>query len=136
MWSDSLRVAVYDQTGEKQRTVDVPFEAVPVTETDREQVMKGWSSEHRAAVESEIPDTKPAFDRFLIDDTGRYWFKRPTEDHERADWWIVNPKAERVSVVSLPSDVHLMAVRGGYAYGRTVSEEGAPALVRYRIEEG
>lgn len=116
-WNDSLGVASYDGDGQLLRTVDIPSHAVPVTEEDREAVMGEWSPDHQTLLRSEIPDTKPAFDRFLIDDAGRYWFKRPTEDHERAAWWVADPETQHVDVVSLPSVTNLMVVRDGYAYG-------------------
>lgn len=99
VWSDSLRVRIYDRVGKQLRRVNIPFEAVPVTDADRERVLENYDSHGRSIVEPEMPDTKPAFYRFLIDDRGRYWFKRPTDDRERVDWWIVEVDARRVLTV-------------------------------------
>lgn len=134
-WSDSLRVSVYSRAGNRLRVVEIPFAPVPVTDEDREQALEGRRAESRAMVEGDIPDTKPAFDDFLIDGEGRYWFKRPTADPDTTDWWIADPSAQRVRAAPLPSTVDLMAVRGEHAYGRAQSPEGAPALVRYRVDE-
>lgn len=133
-WGDSLRIAVYNQDGERQRTVRIPFEPIPITEEDIEKALEGWSR-GRALVRRNIAETKPAFTDFLMDGQGRYWFKRPTADGERADWWIADPATRRVDVFSLPRTVDLLDVMNGYAYGRTHTEVGAPALVRYRFEE-
>lgn len=132
-WSDSLGVRTYEMDGTLQRTVDIPFEPVPVTETDREQALADYSKKRRAAVEDEIPTTKPAFDQFLVDDEGHYWFGRPTANPDSTNWWVADPEQKRVVTTTLPSDVRLHKVTNGRAYGQTTTENGAPALVRYRI---
>lgn len=134
-WSDSLRVRSYDESGRLLGAIAVPFEAVLVTGADWERVMDGWSSERRAALRSVVRDTKPAFTRFLIDDERRYWFKRPTDDRERVDWWIVDADERRVLTGRMPAHVDFSVVRDGYAYGTIEgSDERLPAVVRYRVE--
>ena len=132
-WGDSMTVKVYDQTGSLRDSVDVPFEPVPVTEADRKRALSGRSTEGKAAVKSEIPATKPAFIHFLVDDEGRYWFGRPTAHPDSTDWWIALPDEKRVVTETLPAEVELLTVKNGRAYGRTTTEMGAPALVRYQI---
>lgn len=133
-WSDSLGVSVYDMDGKLHRTIDIPFESVPVTEADRERELSGQSAESRAAVEDKIPSTKPAFDDFLVDDEGRYWFGRPTADPDSTDWWVAWPEEKRVVTAMLPSEVDLEVVKDGRAYGETTTDAGAPVLVRYRVQ--
>lgn len=129
----SLHVTAYDREGRVRREVEIPFESVPVTEADRKRVLEGQSKESRATVEGQIPSTKPAFEQFLVDDEGRYWFGRPTSNPDSTDWWVADPGEKRVVTATLPSEVRLMAVKDGRAYGRTTTEAGAPALVRYRV---
>jgi hypothetical protein len=133
-WSDSLGVRVYGSGGELRRTVDLPYEPVPITEEDRERALEDYSEEARAAVLEEIPETKPAFKQFLVDDQGRYWFGRPTTDPDSTDWWVADPDDKRIMTTTLPSTVEIEAVRDGSVYGQTTTDAGAPVLVRYRIE--
>ncbi len=109
-WSDSLGVRTYGPDGTLRRTVDIPFDPVPVTEADREQALVDHSKEGKAAVKSEIPSTKPAFTDFLVDDKGRYWFGRPTATPDSTDWWVAWPEEHRVVTTTLPSDVELHEV--------------------------
>lgn len=132
-WSDSLTVMTYDRTGRPQDTVDIPYEPVPVTEADRKQALSGRSAESKAAVQNEIPSTKPAFNHFLVDDKNRYWFGRPTANPDSTAWWMAQPGEQRVGTTTLPSEVQIMTVRNGRAYGRATTESGAPALVRYDV---
>jgi hypothetical protein len=84
-------------------------------------------------VEDKIPATKPAFEHFLVDDEGRYWFGRPTANPDSTAWWVAWPEEERIVTTTLPSEVQLHEVTNGRAYGQTTTENGAPLLVRYRI---
>jgi hypothetical protein len=132
-WSDSLGVRTYGPDGTLRHTVDIPFEPVPVTEADRERELSGRSKESKAAVEDKIPATKPAFEHFLVDDVERYWFGRPTANPDSTDWWVAWPDEQRVGTTTLPSEVQLLEVTNGRAYGQTTTENGASALVRYRV---
>lgn len=133
-WSDSLDVQTYDADGRHRRTTDIPFEPVPVTESDREETLDGRPPESVAAVENKIPETKPAFDHFLVDDEGRYWFGRPTSTPDSTAWWVATPEDKRVVTTTLPSEVEILTVKDGRTYGRTTTETGAPTVVRYRVD--
>lgn len=134
--SGSLHVATYDQQGVKQRSIEIPFDPIPVRLEDLEIALKDRSKAERAAVREHIPDTKPAFEYFLVDDEGRYWFGRPTAHPDSVAWWVAQPDEQRVVTGTLPDEVRLMTVRDGHAYGRTTTEDGAPALVRFRVSTG
>lgn len=133
-WSDSLRVVRYTREGAVQDVIEIPFEYVPVTENEREEALGDRSGEDRTLVEEKMPSTKPAFDHFLIDDRGRYWFGRPTTDPDSTDWWLTDPEEKRVETGTLPSEVRLEVVTDGHAYGQTTTDNGAPVLVRYEVE--
>lgn len=133
-WSDSLQVTVYDPEGTKQRETEIPFDPVPVTAANRRELLEDRSEEARRVIGEHLPDTKPAFDHFLVDDEGRYWFGRPTAHPDSLSWWHADPTEQRVVTAKLPSKVQFLEVKGGFAYGRTTTESGAPALVRYQID--
>lgn len=133
----TLAVDIYARDGLRVDTVAIPYTPVPVTGRDvayeKERYDNEWAS--RMIDNADLDDTKPVFSTLLVDDRGQLWFKRATDDPEQADWWIADPTAEQVAVVSLPSEIDLMAVRDGYAYGRAQNTGSAPALVRYRIQK-
>lgn len=131
--SDSLRATSYGLDGTAGRTVRIPFELVPASEDDVEQQVERYPSSFRAKLESAARSTKPAFRQLLVDDQGRYWFGRPTADPDSTAWWVAWPDERRVVTATLPSEVEVVVVKDGHAYGRTTTENGAPALVRYRV---
>jgi len=132
-YGDSLTATAYGPTGRAERTVRVPFESVPpVTDDEIENRLKD-RTRGREEVRTAIPDSKPAFTQFLVDDEGRYWFGRPTATPDSTAWWVARPDEKQVATTTLPSTVRLLTVEDGAAYGRTTTEDGAPALVRYRI---
>ena len=133
--SDSLTVKVYGPTGQPEQTVQVPFEsAPPVTDKEIAEELEG-RTRGREQVRTKIPDTKPAFTQFLVDDQGRYWFGRPTANSDSTAWWMAAPEAKWVRTDTLPSKVRILTVQNGHAYGTTTTETGAPALVRYEIQQ-
>ncbi|MFB6230740.1 MAG: hypothetical protein ABEL04_06240 [Salinibacter sp.] len=132
-WSDSLTALAYGPTGQPERTVRVPFESVPpVTDDEIAEALDG-RTRGREQVRKKIPDSKPAFTQFLVDDEGRYWFGRPTATPDSTAWWVAWPEEQRVATTTLPSEVQLTVVKNGQAYGQMTTENGAPAVVRYRV---
>ena len=132
-YGDSLTVTAYGSTGQPERTVCVPFEsAPPVTDEEIETVLAD-RTRGREEVRSEIPASKPAFTQFLVDDDGRYWFGRPTANPDSTAWWVAVPETKRVMTDTLSSDVRILTVQDGRAYGTTTMDMGAPAVVRYRV---
>ena len=132
-WSDSLTVTAYDSNGQPQRTVSTPFKSVPVTDAEIEEALEGRTRD-RDLLQRHIPESKPAFERFLIGPDGRYWFKRVTVTPDTADWWITDPEARQVDVVSLPRTVDLLHIGEEQVYGRSQGGGAPPTLVRYCIK--
>lgn len=131
-WGDSLAVKAYGLEGNLHREPDIASDPVPVTDKEIDSALEG-RSRGREQVRNMIPASKPAFKHFLVDDEGRYWFGRPTSDPDSTAWWVAQPDEQRVVTDTLSSTVRLMTIKSGHAYGRTTTEMGAPALVRYQI---
>jgi len=133
-YGDSLTVTAYDATGQPERTVRVPFASTPsVTDDEIADALKD-RTRGREQVKSKIPASKPAFDQFFVDADGRYWFGRSTANADSTAWWVAMPSEKRVVTKTLPSTVEILAVKNGQPYGRTKTEAGAPALLRYQIQ--
>lgn len=139
-WGDSLKVNRYAPTGQRKEVVSIPFDPVPVTEKEIDEELESRPSElggHSVSwdfLRDHMPATKPAFNHFLVDGEGRYWFGRPTANPDSTAWWVAMPDEKRVVTETLSSDVEILTVQNGQAYGRTTTDMGAPALVRYRIQ--
>lgn len=132
--NDSLTVRTYDAEGMLRRVAEIPFEPIPITNADLEREFSNWSSADDVGyVRDLIPSTKPAFKHFLVDDEGRYWFGRPTANPDSMAWLVAWPEEKRIVTDTLPSEVEILTVQDGYAYGKTVTKAGAPVVIRYRI---
>jgi hypothetical protein len=131
--NDSLRVSSYSLAGSLTAHSTLSFDPVPVTAEERKERLERFPDEDRASIRDALPDTKPAFNHFLVDDAGRYWVGRPTADPDSTAWWVATPEKKRVVTDTLPSEARILAIRDGRAYGRATTEMGAPALVRYEI---
>jgi hypothetical protein len=135
-WGDSLAAFAVEADRGLREAVRIPFDPVPVTAAEIRRAMDTGNRRQIAPdeVRERIPDTKPAFERYLVDDTGRHWFGRPTASPDSIDWWVADPNEKTVVTAILPSRVYLMTISGGSAYGLKMTDAGAPALVRYRVE--
>jgi hypothetical protein len=92
-------------------------------------------AELRGPIEAALPETKPAFTDLIVADDGQLWVKRPAKraEADTTTWWVLRPGPKTVQEVRLPSEVDVEVVQDGRAYGTTTTENGAPALVRYRV---
>jgi len=131
--NDSLRITSHSLDGSPAAPTRLPFESVSISDEERKERLDQFPDEHRSQIRDAVPATKPAFDHFLVDDEARYWFGRPTANSDSTAWWIVMPNKKAVVTETLSSDVAILTVKNGRAYGRTTTEMGAPALVRYQI---
>jgi sugar lactone lactonase YvrE len=132
-WSDSLTVTAYGSAGQPERTVRVRLASTPPVTDDEIAAALDDRPRGREQIKNEIPASKPAFNQFLVDDEGRYWFGRPTATPDSTAWWVATPDDKRVATTTLPSKVEILSVTNGQAYGKTTTEMGAPALVRYDV---
>ncbi|WP_146110097.1 hypothetical protein [Salinibacter sp. 10B] len=133
-YGDSLMVTAYGPTGRPERTIRVPFASVPPVTDGEIAAALSDRTRGREEIQNAIPASKPAFNQFLVDDEGRYWFGRPTATPDSTAWWVAAPDEKRVVTDTLPSSVRILTVRDGHAYGRGTTEAGAPVLVRYTID--
>lgn len=132
-WSDSLAASRYDFDGILQQQVSIPHELIPVSNRELEDLLADRNEAFQDLMREGARATKPAFDGLLVDDEGRLWFKRSTEDEDEAAWWRVDLDQRRIQTTTLPERVELLQVRDGRAYARTESEQGEPALVRFHV---
>ncbi len=132
--NDSLRVTSHSFDGPPAPPTRLPFERISISDQERTNRLEKFPDEHRSKIRNAIPATKPAFDHLLVDDESRYWFGRPTANADSTAWWVAMPSEKRVVTETLPSEVEILAVKNGQAYGRAKTEAGAPALVRYQVQ--
>lgn len=136
-WADSLRVVAHSIDDTSEVVASVPTERVPVTTAARDSALSGISSDMRSMIESAMPGSKPAFTDLVVADDGQLWVERPVTapNAETVRWWVLDPETKTIHEVELDADVDLEVVQNGNAYGSTTTKLGAPAVVRYQIEQ-
>jgi hypothetical protein len=136
-WTDSLQVRATALDGTTEVIAHVPTESVPATEADRDSALAPIErADIRQQFADAFPQTKPAFTDLVVGDDGRLWVERPAKSasSDTVPWWILEPETQTIHQVRLPREVELEAVQDRKAYGKTTTEKGAPALVRYRVQ--
>jgi hypothetical protein len=138
-WTDSLRISAQALNGTSETVASVPTAPLPIQKADRDSALSSLrdnlGSDMTEMIRSALPDTKPAFNQFVVDDKEQLWVERPTKasvSHHR--WWILNSTSKTIYEVQVPSEVDLEVAQNGMAYGTTETEMGAPAIVRYRLD--
>lgn len=133
-WNDSLSFTTFGADGTPTDSLQIPFDPIPVTSEDRGRELKGLPpGAPTAEIRQKIPSTKPAFNDFLVDDEGRYWFGRPTSHPDSIEWWVAVPDRQRLVTTTLPTSEYLLTVTRRHAYVRSTNDEGAPVLKQYRV---
>ena len=136
-WTDSLQIQATALDGTTEVIAHVPTAPVSVTDADRDSALSPIErTDIRQQFTDAFPQTKPAFTDLVVANDGRLWVRRPAEDatSDTVPWWILDPETQTIHQVRLPRDVALAVVQDGKAYGKTTTEMGAPAVVRYRME--
>lgn len=149
--SSSQQAAAYslfrlDLAGDTVQQVEVPFELVEVTATDREALARAMTSpdpsdEGFAArvrdVESAVewPQYFPAFETVLAGRDGSVWVKRHLRRGGAVRWDVFNADFEERGHVFLPEalDVRLVSLR--WVYGIELDEYDVPRVVQFDVAE-
>ena len=119
--NDSLNISIANAVGEVERSIRLQLQLEPVTRAEiQERLAIQSASIQRQIRDAGIPDTKPAYSTFRVDDQGRLWVKgRTTEDDTFAPWLVVNQTGSVVGEAVLPRNVSLMVIKSGKAYARS-----------------
>lgn len=82
----------------------------------------------------DLPETKPAFQTFIVDDDNRLWVMSPTEDAELNEWWVLDENGEKLAEFNRPASDRIRTVKNGHAYiVETDEETGLQEVVKYRF---
>ncbi len=136
-WNDSISVAIHTIKGNLEGRIRYSHQPIPVTQEEIDDHMKDMSvSDRKVFREADLPETKPAYSTFVVDDQGRIWVKHTrTEETTFVSWTVVNSESEAVYEVVLPARVNLRVVKENRAYGRAREEGGAPYVIVYKLGE-
>ena len=88
--------------------------------------------------EDEIPGTFPAFDGIAVDGLGNRWVRRAGADSLHTAFDVFDAGGRFLGPVVAPRNIpaYNIAWTDDAVYFTSESEEGTPAVARYRIEKG
>ncbi len=139
IWGDFLRMEyalhIHDQAGNHIRTLTREYDALPITQNDKEALLRLMFGEGPPPPQWDIrfPDQYPPFSGFSCDDGGRIYVKVHVkvgaEAGERYD--VFDSEGRYAARISLP--VPLMVLKKGLLYTITENEDGFREVKRFRM---
>ncbi|MEX1212569.1 MAG: 6-bladed beta-propeller [Balneolaceae bacterium] len=138
--SDSLLIRLYSEHGRNVAKLTATPPMTELTESHLDSIADARDSPvYRRLLDDVIrvagrPDYWPAFDYFLIDDSGRFWVKLLHPGKSEQTWWVFDPEGKLMWDFQLSIDVDLHQIKGDHVYGLSQSGGGLATIIRYRIE--
>ena len=134
-YNDSIRISMVSSDGSDQGVISHDVEPIPVTGAELQKERHSQSAAFQELLDTRPPhETKPAFETFVINESGHVWVKLSSaEGSMDATWLALNRESEAVGQTTLPKSVTLQAIRNGRAYGVDHPEGEAPMVVVYEL---
>lgn len=134
-WSEDFFLKVYDDSGQYQRAIYYPFENIPL---DRNEVLEIYSDHDEQWQDmvrgNDMPETWPVFESFTVDDDGRIWVEKLTENRDESEYVVLANSGELLATFNWPSDKEFQEIKNGYLYALETDEEtGLREVVKYGI---
>jgi hypothetical protein len=144
VWSGETgryRLRVQNERGDTVRVVERAHTPVPVSAAERDSVPLAlkWFTDQGGKVDlGRVPSEKPAFRSIRFDDRGYAWVRpwTPAGAAETA-FDVFQPDGRYLGRVTLPiaiPDEFPVVIRGERLYAVTITAEGTPQVVGYRLE--
>jgi hypothetical protein len=130
--TDKFLFKQYDESGNYERAFYHPYSPKSLT---RERALSEYENENyrRAVRNSELPNTWPVVEKFLIDDAGRFWVATIIDDEDNLEWWVLDSKGELLAREILPKSQMVELVKNEYLYMREEDEMGLVEVVKYQL---
>lgn len=130
--SDKFLFKQYDESGNYERAFYHPYSPKSLT---RERALSQYENENyrRAVRNSDLPDTWPVVEGFLIDDAGRFWVATIIENEDELEWWVLDSEGELLAREVLPKSQMVELVKNDYLYMREEDDMGLVEVVKYQL---
>lgn len=162
--TDSPLVRIFQSNGRLTRRVSVPRAPLDVTEEDLADLRRSYEEYlgraaativyghiDRAYEAGALPERKPFFKDFAVDDAGRIWlelltprddlrstalglvYRAVSAEDARSEWVVVSSNGRRLGRAVVDGDVRLYSIANGTAYGVSTDALGVHRIVVYDI---
>ncbi|WP_069131019.1 6-bladed beta-propeller [Rhodohalobacter halophilus] len=118
---------------------EIPLEPTQVSSQERQSVLDDEyyvSRNIQSEINEQLPEVKPFFETFLIDDDGHFWVAVNQDDFQNGKlWWVFNSDGERLYHTKLKDSVIFHEIKNGKAYGVKESEFGVHSLISFSVNK-
>ena len=138
----AMEILDYSANGRLRRIIRADVD-LTLTETDKERYrqseLAGKQGDARAAVEARLasvtwPKTIPAFQRMLVDPSGRIWAQGYLRaNHVPLEWTVFDPAGKMLGTVEVPVGFRLFEVGTDYILGRLRDPSGQAHIQLYSL---
>lgn len=80
-----------------------------------------------------MPDTWPMFHILKLDDEGRIWIGKYSDDPDTYDYLVLTNGGELLATFTWPRNRNISQIRDGYLYALEENEMGLREVVKYLI---
>lgn len=135
---DDFLFTIYNKDGEYQRAIYYPYPNPPLV---RDDILAQYSDDEeqlKSIIRNvDMPDTLPVFSSFYVDDEGRIWVKKMTDDFEEAEYAVLANSGELLATFTWPAGNIVQEIRNGHLYTMETNEEtGLREIVKYKFDFG
>ena len=131
----------HDGTGRLHTLIRVRRDLEPVTIGDYEQAIEDralevpvlWAAALRRVLrEAPVAETKPVWERLVVDAEGYLWAEAfRTDSATRSVWTVFAADGAALGTVDLPPDLHVMQIGSDFVLGRWRDPLGSQHVRRY-----
>ncbi|MEX0773310.1 MAG: 6-bladed beta-propeller [Balneolales bacterium] len=141
--SNDMLFKFYDKDGDYSHAFYHPYSKVALTLNDAVDYMQNLLGDHDEIIDrvtssilnSEIPQSWPVFNTFVVDDKNRLWIPTIIDDTEAYEWWVLDEDGELLASYTWPRDKVVKVVNDGMLYALETDEKtGLQQVVRYDIQ--
>ncbi|TVQ03146.1 MAG: hypothetical protein EA359_10190 [Balneolaceae bacterium] len=134
-WGEEMLFKVYDSDGDYMYLFYYPYQNIRVKSDHISKHYVNLNDEMSLFLEKQAPETWPAFNDLIVDDSNRLWVSAIIDDFEVYQWWVLKvDTGELLARFEWHRDKPILVVRNGHMYTRERDEEtGLQQIVRYRI---
>ena len=130
--TDRFLFKQYDESGNYERAFYHHYSPKSLT---RERALSQYDGENyrRAVRNSDLPDSWPVVEGFLVDDAGRFWVATVIENEDELEWWVLDSEGELLAREVLPKSQMVELVKNDYLYMREEDDMGLVEVVKYQL---
>lgn len=140
-WTAEPVIYQYRNDGELLRTIEL--EGYPIQKaTSRhiselnEGVFGGRFGNQTSALRGAIGEYFPAFSQIMVTDDESIWLSRIMPESKDQHWYHLSPTGEPLGKLHLENGYNLRNADTDYIYVSGETENGSPAILRYRLTAG